>query len=626
MRVKIYGYFIALAILMAGLVSCNGDGGSTSRAEKIEVEFLMSSEMQEGCMPRLVASYNGWSMMEITDPGEFDTLVLLFLKEEVKDCYLATIVDGRVSIACYEDILSDSYPTDILSVGYKDGKRVACAGEIDKETGLLVSMSYMAEDEIYGDRYGAGEGVAKDYFDDYDREIRGAFLDLFTRVGEKISDFAEILDFIPCAEAGSTVAGLWTDVFIPIAKASLYPDSYENLESIAEEQMTNAGKTFLVSLLPAKQGDLYRAVKRILLAYEYGRAYLEEHDADSEMPDGELTSGVRNIFSMAQYSNMQAVVMQENTGRYNIGVAVADVTENSARLSSSFSHDGTLGFISSTGYRYKAGDGIEQEITTDPLLSDASISSLEPGTAYSAYAFVRSMGLDYKSPSVSFTTLGGLSLYPEELVFGSEGGVKGVSLDYSREVIASWEIASSPVWCRIEESDRSFFVTVAESRESREGKIVVSAVTKDGGSVERSVLVSQEAGPTWDHTSWQCAGTLEAIYDDGSSIEQPLEFGIDIQSVTGNAYTLSGSIADWQPYSRIYCDEQGRLVLEYDAMSSSGGVVMRAEMKCVFTRAAGDGNKVTGTISGSSTMESGDGSEGFEVYGSFDGVLQQELR
>ena len=110
----------------------------------------------------------------------------------------------------------------------------------------------------------------------------------------------------------------------------------------------------------------------------------------------------------------------------------------------------------------RGGGGTEHEIVNNGLFADAVLSDLEPGTQYYAYAYARSMGMEYRSGRVSFMTLGGFSVSPANIEFGSEGGTKGVSVTYDDDAVESWRISASPRWCSVEKGDRMFFVTVDE--------------------------------------------------------------------------------------------------------------------------------------------------------------------
>ena len=594
----------AIVFALSAIVSCDfidgprGGGGTgvpkPVQPDSIHVEFLAHDEPYEGCIPRLAATYDEWTMFETTRPDADDFITLLFLKEGDKGCYLVTLTEETVSFACYSDLLTQDVPDEVISLWYEDGKLAVYSGEVDQGTGELCSISHVTEDGF------SGKNVTKtmpaDYFDDLDREIRSTVLGFFDDVGSRISEMGDFLSLIPHSSSGSIVTGLWTRVFVPLAKASLCPDSYETLDGLLEEQINFVGKQIVVSLLPRNVREITGKFKKAMLLYRYGDYIFGDDEIDDMMSDDEMTTVAGSWNTMSRWVIGQNLEMAEYSEKYEMTVRVSDVTEYGARLSSSFYDDGTLGFVSSSGYRYSTGGGTEHEIVNDRLFADAVLSDLEPGTQYYAYAYARSMGMEYRSGRVSFMTLGGFSVSPANIEFGSEGGTKGVSVTYDDDAVESWRISASPRWCSVEKGDRMFFVTVDESSESRDGIITVTALFKDGTSMDRDIQVFQFVGLSWNNTSWTCSGTIHVSFSDGESYEQAIEFGLDIVSVENNIFTVSGDMAgDYE----MHCDEDGMLVFEYSETNSSGGGSMSAEAVMKVLRV--DYGRILGTISGTST-------------------------
>lgn len=329
-----------------------------------------------------------------------------------------------------------------------------------------------------------------------------------------------------------------------------------------------------------------------MLLYKYGDYIFEDDEIDEMVSDEELLTAVGNWNVKSQWVVYQNRVMAEYSEKYNITVRVSDVTESGATLSSSFYDDGTLGFVSSSGYRYSEEGGAEQEIVSDRLFEDTALSGLESGKHYYAYAYARSMGMEYRSSRISFTTQRSFNISPEDLKFDSEGGTKGVSVTYDDDVVQSWRISSSPRWCSVEKGDKMFFVNVDESDESRDGIITVTALFKEGISMDKDVQVSQTGRLSWNNTSWECSGTMHASFSDGESYEQAFEFGLDIVSVEDNIFSVSGDMAgDYE----MHCDENGMLVFEYN--ESSPYVVGNIVMTAIRV----DYRSISGIISGTST-------------------------
>lgn len=150
----------AIVFALSAIVSCDfidgprGGGGTgvpkPVQPDSIHVEFLAHDEPYEGCIPRLAATYDEWTMFEITRPDADDFITLLFLKEGDKDCYLVTLTEETVSFACYSDLLTQDVPDEVISLWYEDGKLAVYSGEVDQGTGELCSISHVTEDGFSG--------------------------------------------------------------------------------------------------------------------------------------------------------------------------------------------------------------------------------------------------------------------------------------------------------------------------------------------------------------------------------------------------------------------------------------------------------------------------------------------
>ena len=61
-------------------------------------------------------------------------------------------------------------------------------------------------------------------------------------------------------------------------------------------------------------------------------------------------------------------------------------------------------------------------------------------------------------------------------------------------------------------------------------------------------------------------------------------FGIEIRNVENNDFTFTGDLAGIESASRIYCDEEGRLVWSYDDSYYDSGVSVKSNTTITFTR------------------------------------------
>lgn len=190
----------------------------------------------------------------------------------------------------------------------------------------------------------------------------------FDDVGSKISEMGDFLSLIPYSSSGSIVTGLWTRVFVPLAKASLCPDSYETLDGLLEEQINFVGKQIVVSLLPRNVREITGKFKKTMLLYRYGDYIFRDDEIDDMMSDDEMTTVAGSWNTMSRWVIGQNLEMAEYSEKYEMTVRVSDVTEYGARLSSSFYDDGTLGFVSSSGTDIQQKAGRNMRLSTTGCL------------------------------------------------------------------------------------------------------------------------------------------------------------------------------------------------------------------------------------------------------------------
>lgn len=214
--------------------------------------------------------------------------------------------------------------------------------------------------------------------------------------------------------------------------------------------------------------------------------------------------------------------------------------------------------------------------------------------------------------------------------FSKEGGSKGVYV-YKNDNITSWEVVA-PDWCKITRGENSFFIDVEPSEFDRKGIIdVVGMVRNTGSYITRQIIVEQIGGCDWDGTTWSFNGNVTATGNatvlGGFNAGNVTNFGLHIESVANNEFSLSGDLAVMQGVSDIRLDEGGRLVWTHYNELSESGVYMEEMYKIIFTRI--ENTKAVGNLSGFANVKtsvSGGGNVNVNVNfnGTFNGTLQSE--
>ena len=283
--------------------------------------------------------------------------------------------------------------------------------------------------------------------------------------------------------------------------------------------------------------------------------------------------------------------------------------------------DGQPSYISEFGIDLNGSNGKRQTIKVSNFDDDITINGLTPGILYTARVYINSFGKRYES-SFTFMTKIQFSLHPESLIFDQEGGTKAVALNIPEEGIKSWNIKSKPNWCEIEKGSTSFFVKVSETKEKRKGDIVVTAKLQDGSSVE-AILAVEQILNNWNGTKWTFKGSVNVsgniAYAGNISMAEVTNFGIEIRDVDRNDFTLTGDLAGMESGSRIYCDEENRLIWSHTESFSDSGTSMKMTTTITFTRTST--TTANGKMNGSANVSiPGYGNISIGMNGDFSGT------
>ncbi len=579
-----------LAFIIAA-VSCNKHSHAVVNIPQMEITYISSRGQLESCVPATLVSYGDWSMIEITDPDEYDNLTMLYMNGAGNMSFVVAVKDNSVTFSSYGNFLSESWPGEIMSVVKGDSDIILYVSSIDSMSGDLESVYSVSLDDLK---------TKADYFEDFELSVRKDMAGFFNSVGDEVGKLGDLVGLLPGAGRVSMIPELYKDVFMPMVSAMVYPDA-ENLVDVGLEQVNTASGKYLmnyISMQPGEMPEMYLKVKKYLDVYNN---YFEESDYDDtyfdNCSDEQMEEISESVFRRSEWSHSMICTMAEEHEKFSVSVSVSDITETGFCLSGSAIANSSMAFYSEAGFRYYSAGGAEREVLSDNL-NKINVNGLEPCTKYYAYAFLYSNGMEYKSKIISFMTLGDFKVSPTELQFYAKGGSQEVKVSYNSNTVKSWDVTSKPKWCTIGKSGSSFTVSVKKSGESRRGSITVAATLTDGKEITETIAVAQDVPPAWDAGIWQGSGNGERKYEGSNRVEEfSFSFTMNITSPESGKYSVT--INDIE--MAAYCNSDGQLVATYDLTYSPFGGIGKYREEYVFTRLTVD--EAVGTFNGSDYEE-----------------------
>ena len=612
-----YYQTIAFIAFMACFTSCSSDDDTSYTNEEVdipnfEINILEKPNSDGVPSPRMVAKVDDWNIIEYTSDGleheAMTTLHFINAKENI-----SMIIAGYRSTAMFYEynpfnkVKSDT----VIIAAEKQGYTCVATCLMNGRNNTYLTISETIFDGVSSSSRAATR--AKDDFAD----IRALFAKNLDKLSSDISDLSKYPSKF--SKTAGAVAEIWTKVAIPWAKYSLYDGYPEIQEEIREKYAVDWFKEYSWSIVPKSKEQLYKKVKNV---YKTSK-HLFKNIPKNELTDEDITKISYGIATSANDSYQSQTSYGEEYLKYRVSAGVRSVDETSAVIHASYTcMDGQPSYISEFGIDLSGSNGKRQTIKVSNFNNDITINGLTPGILYTARAYITSLGKRYES-SFSFMTKLQFSLHPERLIFDQEGGTKAVTLIITEEGIKSWNIKSKPKWCEIEKGITSFFVKVSETKEKRKGDIVVAAKLQDGSSVE-AILAVEQILNNWNGTKWTFKGSVNVsgniAYAGNISMAEVTNFGIEIRDVDRNDFTLTGDLAGMESGSRIYCDEENRLIWSHTESFSDSGTSMKMTTTITFTRTST--TTANGKMNGSANVSiPGYGNISIGMNGDFSGNL-----
>ena len=618
-KMKKCWYYQAISIIafLVCFTSCSSDDDTSYTNEEVEISNIEINILKEPNSdgvpsPRMVAKVDDWDIIEYTSDGlEHEVMTTLhFINAKEKT---SMIIAGYAStVILYEYNPFNKVKSDtVIIAAEKQGYTCVATCLMNWHNNTYSTIS----ETIFDDSSSSSQAAtrAKDDFAD----IRAMFSKTLDKLSGDISNLSKYPSKF--SKSAGAVAEIWTKVAIPWAKCSLYDGCPEIQEEIREKYALDRFKEYYWSLVPTSKERLYQKVK---IVYNTSKDMFK-NKPKNELTDEDITNISYGIATSANDSYQSQTLYGEEYLKYRVSAGVRSVDETSAVIYAFYTcMDGQPSYISEFGIDISGSNGKRQTIKVSNFDNDITIKGLTPGILYTARVYITSFGKRYES-SFTFMTKIQFSLHPESLIFSQEGGTKVVALNIPEEGIKSWDIKSKPKWCEIEKGPTSFFVKVTETTEKRKGDIVVTAKLQDGSSVEAKLSVEQILN-NWSGTKWTFKGSVNVsgniAYAGNISMAKVNNFGIEIRDVERNDFTLSGDLAGMESSSRIYCDEENRLIWNYTESFPESGTSMKMTTDITFTRTST--TTANGKMNGSANVNvPGYGNINIGMNGDFSGNL-----
>lgn len=473
----------------------NNDGGTVTDTAQLVLHLLPSSSTYNRVIPRMVASYKGWNVIETSNPAATGLLTLQFLNGPKNEGYMVTVTDSTVMFTRY-NVLSGTMPsTVVVAAKGKSGDRLMTCN-VDWSAKTVEMTGSMSLDD-----HSVASPIKRRASTDIN-DTRRILYDMFDDIGDKISDMGTVTGYI--SQSVASICEVWSSVIIPIAQYQLYSDDPEMLATITNKQLVSNGQSLVVSMMPDKAQEIYEHYQQALLAYKYGlSSYTSSYEFNETQIDNMLSSlSLSSLLSQEVQSEAGSEAQED----YTLQVSVSNITKTSATLSGSYTGGGQAA-ITDMGFRYHMAGGLDITLPSSGL-GAITLNELEEGTAYFVYAYLVAGGVEYRSAVKDFTTDSDFGVSPSSLIFENAGGTKAVYVASNIHTL-SWTITSKPSWCNIERAANSFFVDVEQSTEQRSGEILITATMDDGTTLEATVAVAQY-GPEGEGTNYYYMGSSDA--------------------------------------------------------------------------------------------------------------------
>lgn len=578
MRKLFFSLFITY--LSSFFVACKDKSNEPSKAydaDSVEQMFVYFTDEEpdnpEAAYISMAADYADWIAYEVF-PGSLQHQqwrTIVFLKKTEKFGCIVSGTDKAMYIKPFES-LSDLIDDTGLLVKYQEDSYLVA------QCKNLYDGNYEITSQITIPKKTTGAQFAKrnNYMEEYELQVYDDMAKFHDTASDQVGYMTDATSVITLVKykAIDGISKLFSIATWGAKKMMSNGNSI--IEKGRHEQIVESDRKVVQAVLFGTTcSNISEWLANKMLNTPFGRELAD--DDYSGYPPVRFLSQIPAEKVEKTYNSMTEYAKEE--GNMILSVSVGQVTENSAKLSGSYSTvTQTQGFISEIGFEYWDMYSLRKHtITVSDIRNGYELTDLWSLTTYGCHTYMISMGRKYYSPQQIFTTKGELTLMPNNVEFSSKGGEELVRISLWTYAYDYFDV-SGPSWCGIRKTTSGFFVTVGATEKARKDKITVRVLLKSGETKTVTLPVSQSA-PTavsgdWDGTCWNF----------NSQNKSMLDFSLCIESTATKSYYLDGFITKSWTELEFSVNNAGKITLWGANSGGSLGRIGSREAEITITR------------------------------------------
>ena len=486
----------------------------TSKSNRIEGNYIFSNPDNKdwGDEANLVTmSKDGATITIVNDKGENAVLMLDFASH--LSLLMCPTNDG-VLITPYDPVNDKAGDNIICLQDHGDQIATGVVHE-DEEKQIVCDSICLISDAIVGYHHASLRAPKLTQSSRSAEQIAGNYLgDVYGSYAKNISPFGKMASVLEKGfkngdAKASDIVGMQSNMF---KSASNYWHGVANGEMTIGgmndlgEELVGIGEKSVIKSLVGDNNNV-KIIKDLLSIivdntdipwndiWEWGNKKKEEREEGFPIymgpTDPKAEDAIRNTWNQRQRLLTMPIPDLTKQPNYRVEVKVSDITSTAVTLSGSYKEIYPGASIVQMGYQLKGPDGERFIEAWD--LQTTRITDLKPNSQYKVYARLASASGYFLSQTVIFTTEEeGFKLSTTEVEFDVDGGEEFVKVEASKGI--EWNISDKPSWTTVKKASDGFTISVGETENEREGKIIISVTYSNGKSENFVVYVYQYGG------------------------------------------------------------------------------------------------------------------------------------
>ncbi len=484
----------------------------TSKDGRIEGDFIFSNPDNKdwGDEANLVTmSKDGATITIVNDKGENAVLMLDFASH--LSLLMCPTNDG-VLITPYDPVNDKAGDNIICLQDHGDQIATGVVHE-DEEKQIVCDSICLISDAIVGYHHASLRAPKLTQSSRSAEQIAGNYLgDVYGYYAKNISPFGKMASVLEKGfkngdAKASDIVGMQSNMF---KSASNYWHGVANGEMTVGgmndlgEELVGIGEKSVIKSLVGDNNNV-KIIKDLLSIivdntdipwndiWEWGNKKKDEREEGFPIYMGttnpKAEEAIRNTWNQRRRLLTMPIPDLTKQPNYRVEVKVSDITSTAVTLSGSYKEIYPGASIVQMGYLLKGPDG-ERFIEAWDLQA-TRITDLKPNSQYKVYARLASASGYFLSQTIIFTTeKEGFKLSTTEVEFDAEGGEEFVTVEASKGI--EWNIINKPSWTTVKKASDGFTISVGETENEREGKIIISVTYSNGKSEDFTVYVYQD--------------------------------------------------------------------------------------------------------------------------------------